>query len=52
MITLPIAEIATLGTQIATHGAIRAAEIVGDDIFEMMIAIAILVYETYPNPTR
>jgi hypothetical protein len=51
VITLPIAEIAALGTQIATHGAIRAAEMAGDDIFEMMIAIAILVYETYPNPT-
>lgn len=50
MITLPLAEIATLGTQIATHGAIRAAEVAGDDIFEMLIAIAILVYETYPNP--
>lgn len=50
MIALPLTEIATLGTQIATHGAIRAIEIAGDDIFEMMIAIAILVYETYPNP--
>ena len=49
MITLPLAEIATLGTQIATHGAIRAAEVAGDDIFEMLIAIAILVYETYPG---
>lgn len=49
-ITLPVAEIATLGTQIATHGAIRAAEVAGDDIFEMLIAIAILVYEVYPNP--
>lgn len=49
MIALPIAEIATLGTQIASHGAIRAAEVAGDDIFEMMIAIAVLVYETYPG---
>ncbi|MDC7811774.1 hypothetical protein [Sphingomonas koreensis] len=52
MITLSIAEIATLGTQVATHGAIRAAEIAGDDIFEMLIAIAVLVYETYPAPIR
>lgn len=52
MITLSIAEIAALGTQVATHGAIRAAEVAGDDIFEMLIAIAVLVYETYPNPTR
>lgn len=49
MITLPAAEIATLGTQIATHGAIRAAEVAGDEIFEMLISIAILVYETYPS---
>lgn len=51
MITLSIAEIATLGTQVATHGAIRAAEVAGDDIFEMLIAIAVLVYETYPKST-
>lgn len=50
MITLPIQEIATLGTQVATHGAIRATEVVGDDIFEMLISIAILVYEMYPAP--
>lgn len=49
MITLPVAEIATLGTQIATHGAIRVTEVAGDDIFEMLIGIAVLVYETYPG---
>jgi hypothetical protein len=49
MITLPITEIASLGTEVATHGAIRAAEVAGDQIFEMLIAIAILVYETYPG---
>ncbi len=49
MITLPITEIASLGTEVATHGAIRAAEVAGDQIFEMLIAIAVLVYETYPG---
>jgi len=49
MITLPVTEIASLGTQVATHGAIRAAEVAGDQVFEMLIAIAILVYETYPG---
>lgn len=49
MITLPITEIASLGTQVATHGALRAAETAGDQVFEMLIAIAILVYETYPG---
>ncbi|HEY0624246.1 hypothetical protein [Sphingomonas sp.] len=52
MITLPLAEIAALSTQVATHGAIRATEIAGDDIFETLIAIAILVYETYPSPLQ
>ncbi|MEG3181712.1 hypothetical protein [Sphingomonas sp. LT1P40] len=52
MITMSLAEIATLGTQIATHGAIRASEMVSDDIFELMIAIAILVYETYPGTNQ
>lgn len=49
MTTLPVAEIASLGTQVATHGAIRAAEVAADEVFEMLIAIAILVYETYPG---
>lgn len=42
MIALPLAEIATLGTQVATHGALRVAEIAGDDVFEMIIAVVIL----------
>lgn len=49
MITLPVAEIATLGTQIATHGAMRTSVLAADDIFEMLIGIAVLVYETYPG---
>jgi hypothetical protein len=49
MISLPLAEIAELGTQIASHGAIRFGEFVNDEIFEMLIGIAILVYETYPG---
>lgn len=49
MITLPLAEIAALGTQIATHGALRVAEVAGDEVFEMLVAIAVLIYETYPT---
>ncbi|MCP3731608.1 hypothetical protein M9978_14365 [Sphingomonas sp. MG17] len=49
MLTLPLAQIATLGTEVATHGALRIAEIAGDDVFESMIAVAILIYENYPR---
>lgn len=42
MITLPITEIASLGTEVATHGAIRAAEVAGDQIFEMLIAMPLV----------
>ena len=44
-----IGEIVDLGTQVATAGAIRAAEIVGDDIFEYVIGIAIIIYELDPG---
>lgn len=46
---IDIAQIVELGTQVATHGAIRAAEVVADDIFEYVIGVAILIYEV--NPT-
>lgn len=46
MFTLALSDIATLGAQVAMHGAIRASEIAGDDIFEMMVAVVIVVYET------
>jgi hypothetical protein len=46
MLTLALSDIATLGTQVAMHGAIRASEIAGDEIFEMMVAIVIIVYDT------
>ena len=37
--TLDLAQIAELPTQIATSTALRLAEISGDDIFEMVIAV-------------
>lgn len=46
MLTLSQSDIATLGTQVAMHGAIRSADIAADEIFEMMVAIVIIVYET------
>ena len=44
MLTLAQSDIATLDSQVAVHGAIRASELAGDEIFEMMVAIVIVVY--------
>lgn len=46
---LDITGIVDLGTQVATSGAIRVAEVVGDDIFDYIIGVAILLYELHPN---
>lgn len=51
IVTMALAEIVELGTQVATTGAIRAAEASGDQVFEYIIAVAMLVYEMYPNPS-
>ena len=47
--TLDLAQITKLPTQIATSTALRVAEISGDDIFEMVIAVVTIIYETQPN---
>ena len=46
---LDLAQIADLPTQIASSAALRVAEISGDDIFEMVIAVVTIIYETQPN---
>ena len=46
---LDIDQIVDLGTQVAVSGAIRMGEIVGDDIFEYIVAIAAIVYEMEPG---
>lgn len=46
---LDVSQIVDLGTQVATTGAIRAAELIGDDIFEYIIGVAIVVYEMDPG---
>lgn len=43
--TLDLADIAELPTQIATTGAIRAAEVASDELFEYVIAVATLIHE-------
>lgn len=45
---IDISNIAELGTQVAMTGAIRMGEIVGDNIFEYIVGIAIIVYEQTP----
>lgn len=46
---IDINQIADLGTQVATNGAIRAMEFFSDDIFEYIIGVAIVVYEMDPG---
>lgn len=50
LIQIDISEIAELGTQVALNGALRAGEAVlnADDLFEMLVGIAILIYEIAP----
>ncbi len=46
---IDIGQIVELGTRVAMHDAIRAAEMVADDIFEYVIGVAILIYEIDPS---
>ena len=46
---LDIHQIAELVTQVAITGAIRMGEMVGDDVFELIVAIAVIVYEADPG---
>lgn len=47
---LDIDHIVELGTQVAISGAIRFGEIVGDDVFDYLVAIAVIIYEMDPGP--
>lgn len=49
MLGLDIAHIVDLATQVATTGAIRAAEMTADEVFEYIIGMAIVVYEIDPG---
>lgn len=42
--TIDIGDIAELTTQVAGHGSIRIDGF-GDDLFEFMVGLAILIYE-------
>ena len=43
--SIDLADIVELGSQIATAGASRIAEAAGDDVFEHVVAVAMLVYQ-------
>ncbi len=49
MVRIDFGDIAELGTQVAMHGALRAAEVSVDDMFELIVGIAILIYELAPG---
>lgn len=49
LIGIDLAKIVELGTQIAGTGALRAGEMIADDVFEMVVGIAMLVYELDPH---
>lgn len=49
MVRIDLGDIAELGTQVAMHGALRAAEASADDMFELIVGIAILIYELAPG---
>ena len=50
MVQIDLGDIVELGTQVAVHGAVRASEIASvDDLFEMLVGIAVLIYEMAPG---
>jgi hypothetical protein len=49
LIGIELSEIVELGTSVATHGALRVASVDIDDLFELVVGIAILIYEIAPD---
>ena len=47
-IQIEMSAIAELGTQVAMHGAVRAGEMVADDVFELIVGVIVLVVEMIP----
>lgn len=45
LIQINIADIAELGTQVAMHGAMGAGEVMGDEIFEIIVGLIAVVVE-------
>jgi len=50
LIAIDLGQVVELGTRVATHGTLRAAGVAGDDdLFELVVGIAILIYEIAPD---
>lgn len=49
LLKIDLGEIAELGTNVAMHGTLRAAAADVDDLFELIVGIAILIYEIVPD---
>jgi len=50
LVQIDPAEIVELETCVAIHGAVRPMETVGiDELFEMLVGIAVLIYEMAPG---
>jgi hypothetical protein len=50
LVQFDLGEIVELGTQVAVHGAVKAAEMASvDDLFELVVGIAVLIYEIAPG---
>ena len=49
LVQIDIGDIAELGTQVALHGSLRAGEVMVDDVFELVVGIAVLIFELYPS---
>ena len=47
--SIDINHVVDLATQIGTSGSIRSLEMVGDDVFDYIIGVAILIYEVHPQ---
>jgi hypothetical protein len=49
LVKIDLGEIAELGTNVAMHGTLGAAGRDVDDLFELIVGIAILIYEMVPD---
>ena len=49
LIHIDISEIAELGTQVAMYGALRGGDVSSDSLFDLIVSIAVLIYELAPG---
>lgn len=49
LIQIDVSQVAELGTQVAMHGAVRAGEVVIDDVFALVVGMISLVIELVPG---